>query len=111
VLIGVLFFAIMYGYGLAVVADTLPDRSKSTSYTVTITGKHATSGSRTTTYYLNLEPWGPIEKPNVVTVSRDFYRDAAPGDGVCLDLHAGALRVPWYKLVSCPAQPASQPPQ
>jgi len=111
VLIGVLFFAIMYGYGLTVAANTLPDRSKAASYIVLVTGKYATSGSRSTTYYLNLEPWGPIQKPNVLTVSRDFYQAAAPGDGVCLDLHAGALRVPWYKLVNCHGQPAAQPPQ
>ena len=111
VMIAALFFAIMYGYGLAVAVDTLADQSKAASFVATITGKHTTSGSRTTTYYLNLEPWGPIQKPNVLTVSRDFYQAAAPGDGVCLDLHAGALRVPWYKLVNCHGQPAAQPPQ
>jgi hypothetical protein len=110
VMIGLIFFAGMYGYGVATAADSLPDRSKATSYVVTVTGKHRTHG-RSTSYYLDLEPWGPIQEPNKVNVPFSTYRDAAPGDAVCLDLHAGALNLAWYERISCPMQPALQTAQ
>jgi hypothetical protein len=109
-LLGLLFIAGAYSFGLAIVADTLLDSSKSTTYIVPVTGKHISSG-RSTTYYLNLAPWGPLQEPNRISVSSSFYNDTQQGDQICLGLHLGRLNAPWYQLADCPATSTSEPPQ
>ena len=101
---GLLFIAAMFAYGLVVVADTLDDHSAAAAYLTTVTGKHLSKG-KSTTYYLELAPWGPIQQPNKITVGHDVY-SVTPIDGlVCLELRPGRLRIPWYQLADCPAQP------
>jgi len=109
-LIAVIFFAGIYSYGLAGVADTLPDHSTAKIYSVSVIDKHMSSG-RSTSYYLRVEPWGPFQTPNQVSVSSREYGEADPGDQVCLALHPGSLHAPWYQTVPCHGQPASDSPQ
>jgi hypothetical protein len=110
VLFGVLFVSLPYSFGLAVAANKMLDRAKPAIYIVPITGKHESHG-KSTTYYLELAPWGPIDHPNEISVASDFYRDIQPGDQVCLGLHPGRLHAAWYQLAECPAQttPAQTP--
>ncbi len=108
--IGVLFFAAFHSYGFVVLANTLTDHSQATRYTATVMGKHISSG-RSTSYILDLSPWGPVENPNKLNVSSSLYNATALGDPVCLDLHAGSLRAPWYHHVSCDAPPDSSQSQ
>jgi hypothetical protein len=100
VVLGMLLLACPYGWGVAAAADTLPDKSAPANYTATVVNKHLTSG-RSTTYYLDLSPWGPMQGKNDVSVPRSTYQNAAIGDQVCLALHSGALHVQWYQLVAC----------
>jgi hypothetical protein len=102
---GLLFIAIIYSYPLVVLADTMIDSTKSSTYIVPVTGKHATSG-KSTTYYLNLAPWGPLQEPNEINVSSSMYDGTSAGDSICLALHPGRLHAPWYQLTDCPTQPA-----
>jgi heme-degrading monooxygenase HmoA len=106
-LIALLFFAGLYSYGLAVVADSLADQSPVTAYNVTVIGKHISHG-RSNTYYLQLEPWGPIAKPNQVAVSSSAYDATTPGSEVCLQLHPGRLHAPWFQTVPCTVQPVPE---
>ncbi len=101
---GLLFFAGLYSYGMIVTADSLADRSKTSTYSVEVTGKRISRG-RSTTYYLRLAPWGPMNSPNEVSVSRSTYDGFAPGQQLCLSLHQGRLDAPWYTPVSCSAPP------
>ena len=89
-----------YGYGIAVQANVLPDRSAPQLFQATVTGKHESTG-KTTTYYLELPPWGPQSGPNEVTVQRDLYRNVAAGDTVCLWVYPGLLHVQWYRVTTC----------
>ena len=109
-LYGLLIFAGLYSYPLVVLADTLLDTAKPVSYTVPITGKHTVRG-KSTTYYLELAPWGPIQNQDKIRVSSSLYRDAQPGDQICLNLRPGRLHVPWYQLVNCPSTSVSDSPQ
>jgi hypothetical protein len=102
-MIGMLLIAGAYGWGLAEAADTVLDRSTPANYTTTVENKRESHG-RSTTYYFDLAPWGPIQGPNDVTVSYSTYRGAAIGDQVCLELRPGALHVQWYQVVGCAAQ-------
>jgi hypothetical protein len=103
-LIALLLVAGFYGYGLASVADTLPDQSKPEHFAAQVVSKHISRG-RSTTYYLDLEPWGPVQHPNRISVSSAIYGQTVEGGQMCLELHTGALYVSWYKRVDCPNQP------
>jgi hypothetical protein len=95
---------------VVVEANTFNDQSKASTYQVSVTGKHSTSG-RSTSYYLRLAPWGPIQEPNQLSVTSSIYRGIEAGDQVCLGLHEGRLHLAWYQLTDCPAEPQQQPAQ
>jgi hypothetical protein len=99
-MIGMLFIAGAYGYGLAAAADTIPDRATPANYSVTVENKHESHG-RSTSYYLDLGPWGPMRGPNSLSVPLSIYDAATIGDQVCLELRPGVLRVRWYQMVPC----------
>lgn len=99
-LLGILFFVGLYSYSLAMVADTLGDHGDVQTYSAQVLGKHISSG-RSTSFYLQLAPWGPKTEPSQVSVSSSTYRAVTPGDEVCLQLHPGNLHAPWYRLAAC----------
>jgi hypothetical protein len=99
-MIGMLFIAGAYGFGLAAAADTIPDHATPASYSVTVENKHETHG-RSTSYYLDLGPWGPMQGANSLSVSYSTYEGTSIGDQVCLDLRPGVLRVQWYQVIPC----------
>lgn len=90
----------LYGWGLAATADTVPDRATPETFATTVVDKHETHG-RSTSYHLDLAPWGPEQEQNEVTVSHSAYDNASIGDSVCLELHPGVLHVQWYRVVGC----------
>ncbi len=108
--ITLLTVSISYGFGLAITADTLLDNADATAYVVSVTGKNVVNG-KSTTYYLELAPWGPVQEPNKISVSSNFYSETSSGDTVCLALHPGRLHAAWYHLAACSASPASEPTQ
>lgn len=102
--IGLLFFVLPYCFAVPMTADTLIDPSPTTIYAAPVIRKHVSSG-RSTSYFLDLGPWGPMQQNNRISVSRSAYDTFSPGDQVCLALHAGRLHAPWYTQVSCTFAP------
>jgi hypothetical protein len=99
-----LLFGMLYSYGAVVMADAVGDASTPTRFVVRVIGKHYTTG-RSRSYYLSLEPWGPVQQSNNLGVSKTIYDKATPGDQVCLELHPGRLNTTWYTQVSCSNAP------
>ena len=100
-----LLFGMLYGYGAVVVADAVGDESTPTRYVVHVVGKHYTTG-RSRSYYLSLEPWGPVQQPNNLGVSKTIYDKASPGDQICLELSPGRLNARLVHpglLFQCPS--------
>ncbi len=95
-----LLFGILYSYSAVVVADAVGDRSTSTRYVVSVVGKHYTTG-RSRSFYLDLEPWGPMMQATSLGVSKTIYDKSSPGDQVCLELRPGRLNAAWYTHISC----------
>lgn len=95
-----LLLLIAYGYGTSTLANALLDRSPAASYATQVHGKHVTGG-RQRTPQMRLGPWGPRKAAADVTVPWDLYRSTGIGDTVCVVVHAGALGVPWYRVVNC----------
>jgi hypothetical protein len=90
-----------YGYGASELSNALLDHSSPTSYTTRVLGKHVTSG-RNRTPELQLGAWGPQTASSDVAVTWDLYRTIRTGENVCVQLHPGALGVPWYLVAECP---------
>jgi tetratricopeptide (TPR) repeat protein len=94
------FLGVLYSVGLLRTADTIPDDSSPSFFRTWIVKKRERHG-RSTTYYLRLAPWGPIRYANDLSVPFWIYRRSRVSDAVCLSLHRGFLRAPWYELVPC----------
>ena len=93
-------FAACYSYGLAAHANSFLDHSTPQTFPVPVVGKHV-SDDRSPTYYLHLDPWGPQTAPTEVSVPSSLYASISPGRQVCVYLHSGALRIPWYVVAQC----------
>ena len=99
-----LLFGALYSYGAVVVADAVGDESTPTRFVVHVIGKHYTNG-RSRSYYLSLKPWGPVQQPNSLGVSKTIYDKASPGDQVCLELSPVAVNAPCVPQVPCSDRP------
>lgn len=100
-----LFFvlSLAYGSGVTALADALLDRSLPEIYQTQVLFKRMDTGSRHTTWYLRIAPWGPQQHTSEVGVPRSFYSTVQLGQTVCVHYHPGALKIPWYVIASCPA--------
>ncbi len=91
----------LYGYGAGMELNALADRSAPRVYPVVVAAKHVSEDSKSTTWYLTLNPWGPMTESKDVSVSAARYRLTEPGDSVCVMLRPGAFRIAWYRVAAC----------
>ena len=96
-----MLFLLAYGYGTVVLGNRLLDRSPGEAYRVEVLGKRMSHGSRSTSYYLLLAPWGPRPKPREVSVPGSLYTDMQRGGSVCIQQGPGALGIGWYVIGRC----------
>ena len=96
----------VYGYGAVKAADIQFDASPGTVISTQVQAKHISPGRRSTTYRLDLPPWGPRATAGSVDVSSSTYHAVAVGDPVCIVLHPGSLSLAWFTVGVCgPGQP------
>jgi hypothetical protein len=91
----------LYGYGAGLELNAIADRSAPQVFQVVVLAKHASEDSRSTTWYLTLNPWGPVTTREDVSVLGALYRATRPGDTVCVLLRRGAIGMPWYEVTAC----------
>jgi hypothetical protein len=106
----------LYGYGAGLELNALADRSAPRVYPVVVASKHLSEDSKRTTWYLTLNPWGPVTENKDVSVSAARYRLTGPGDTVCVLLRPGAFGIAWYQVAGCseahsPVTGSSEPTQ
>ena len=94
----VVFMATLYSYGLLIYTNCQYDRSRAEAWHVAVTGKRI-SGRKTTTYHLQLSPWGKYADGNEVTVSSGIYKAVNEHDSVGVLLNKGKWGIPWYQVV------------
>jgi hypothetical protein len=85
----------VYSYGAVIMINCYFDRTPATYYEVTVINKRISKG-KTTTYYLELAPWGPVTGNDEVQVSKAFYNKMPVDKSVALYLRTGLLDIPWY---------------
>lgn len=101
-----LFFFILitggaYSVGLVNAMNTLLDWPEPQLYQTSIVEMHMSRSNKGMKYYLLVAPWGPISYSDELNVSKRTYDASRVGDPVCLGLHPGFLRAPWYSLIPC----------
>ena len=94
----VVSMATVYSYGLLIYSNCYYDRSATKAWHVAVTGKRE-SDDNTTTYHLQLSPWGKYADGKEVTVSSGFYQSVNQQDSVGVLLNKGKWGIPWYRIV------------
>jgi hypothetical protein len=88
-----------YSFGTYTVSNCLFDKSEPEIFKSEVIDKEISSG-KTTIYYLTLKPWGPRDKIERVSVTRDEYEASDKGDTVDIYLRQGLLKTPWFYIVT-----------
>ena len=94
-------FGCAYGYSAGMELNARVDPADPRIYPVRVLAKHVTRGSKSTTRYLKIGPWGPYPEGDEVGVSAGRYRETQPGEVVCVYLGTGALGIAWYRIGDC----------
>jgi hypothetical protein len=96
------FFTLAYGLGAGLEINVLGDSSRPDVYPTQVLGKRVSRGSKSSTYYLRVGPWGPLTAGGEISVPASRYRTTLAGDTVCVFVGKGALQVRWYQVRDCP---------
>jgi hypothetical protein len=100
---------LMLGYGAATQADVRFDTGPGDPYQATVMDMQESHSVRTTSYTVELSPWGPVTGSNWLDVPHSIYQAVDAGDTLCIRLHPGALHERWFTFDLCPP-PAAAPP-
>jgi hypothetical protein len=90
-------FTFGYSFGTVININCLTDRSTPADYNTVIEGKRISKG-KTTTYYLDLRPWGDLKEKHEVKVSRKEYEKAKVNDPVTVVQRKGYFNIPWVTV-------------
>jgi hypothetical protein len=93
-----LVMAMPYAYGLSTIVNTTFDYSAPASYSALVSEKHRTTG-KSPAWKLTLSPWAGRSGGDEVRVSPSYWNSVRAGDVVTIELHQGALHMPWYHVV------------
>jgi len=97
VLLSLLMFGGLYGFGVVTAVDVVGDSQAVASYPTVVAGlRHFNKGSAWT-----LAPWGPMRDETTAGLGR-LTNKVKAGDRVCVTLHDGRLRLEWYEVNGCP---------
>jgi hypothetical protein len=93
-LVGAVIILAFYSYGVLISLNCVFDSSKPEIFTASVLSKRVSSG-KTTTYYLELAPWGPQEKVEEISVDEVVYDRVDEGENVNVYFKKGTLDIPW----------------
>jgi hypothetical protein len=96
-IIGFSIFMFGYGYGAVVTLNCMYDKSEPKTFNATILDKRISSG-KSTTYYLELTPWGQQKEIDEVSVSKDLYNNLNKNDKVNIYYMQGKFDIPWFEV-------------
>jgi hypothetical protein len=92
-----LILAGLYSYNALIFSNCAFDHQPSEISKVGIDGKHINHG-KSTTYTLELSPWGRFSAGKNVQVPWSFYRSVQTGGSVNVYLHPGKWGIAWYEV-------------
>lgn len=86
-----------YGYGAVTTLNCMYDESEPETFDATILSKRISSG-KSTTYYLELTPWGKQKEIDEVSVSKDLYNKLEKNSRVTIYFMKGRFDIPWFEV-------------
>lgn len=88
---------LMFCYSIStyVIINCLFDKSIPDQFKTKVIDKEISSG-KSTTYYVIVEPWGPITEQDKVSVTKDDYEAINIKQDVIMYLQQGLLKTKWY---------------
>lgn len=96
-ILGFSIFIYGYAYGAVITLNCIYDKSEPETYNASILSKRISSG-KSTTYYLELTPWGRQKKIDEVSVSKDLYNRLDKNDKVNIYFMKGQFDIPWFEV-------------
>jgi len=102
------FVASLFAFNLVVAADIYGDFAVPAHHGVVISDDQLHAAPSRSGHTLTLAPWGPFRRPLPVRLDAGAYRRVSGSHRLCVDLHPGLLRIPWYEAVPCQDRPASE---
>jgi hypothetical protein len=90
-----LIVASFYGYMGTLEMNCAFDHSSPEIYNVTVLDHHIRHG-RTTSHYLLLSPWGPMQEAQEMDVRTSLYNATSVGDTLSVNFKAGLFHIPWF---------------
>ena len=91
----------VYGIGAFNVADVRFDTGLGTVYRAKVESMAVSDNNRTTSYSVDLAPWGPVTSSGRVDVPWSIYAALSPGDTACMTLHPGRFGARWFTPGVC----------
>ncbi len=91
-----IFNVSLYSYAGTYAANCTYDFSEPTVYESEILNKTYTRGRRSTTYKVEVAPWGHHYDKESIHVSITQYAELQIGDKIKIDLKKGLFNIPWY---------------
>ncbi|WP_437921615.1 hypothetical protein [Sphingobacterium sp. LRF_L2] len=96
-ILGFSVFMFGYGYGAVVTLNCIYDKSEPEIFNATVLNKRISSG-KSTTYYLELTPWGLQKEIDEVSVTKDLYNKLDQNDKVNIYFMKGRFDIPWFEV-------------
>jgi hypothetical protein len=91
-----LIFGFVYGFGVIMEANCLPDKSVPTVYTAKVVGKHTSYSSTRRSYYIKVTLWGPKTEEQEISIRRTAFDRIKVSDQLNINLKEGVLGIPWF---------------
>lgn len=86
----------IYSFGAVITSNYALDTSEAVAFKTQILHKNSTSSYKSTTYYVELAPWGPQPGEKETQVNRRLYDQMEVGDSVEILFLKGRWGIPWY---------------
>ncbi len=89
-----ILFIFTFGCGTAILTNALLDQSDPEFYKAKIINKNIENG-KIIAYRIDIEPWGPITKNDLIRVSKTEFERLNVNDFIEIELRPGFLKTQW----------------
>jgi hypothetical protein len=93
-----IFNVSLYSYAGTYAANCAYDYSQPTVYQTEVLNKRISKSRRSTTYYVEVAPWGHHYDNEEISVPRVQYDELEIGNKINIDLKQGLFNIPWYYI-------------
>lgn len=90
---------ILFGssYGTIISLNCMNDTKEPEVFSTPVLHKRISSG-KSTSYYIELPPWGPQKERAEISVSKKLYQQLNDTDTVTIRLFEGRFNIPWFVI-------------